>query len=174
MIYPIITYGDPVLRKKATAIGPNDYPNIKELVASMFETMYAAQGIGLAAPQIGMSIRVFVVDLSAAADKAPGIVKLKKAFINAIILEETGEKWAFKEGCLSLPGIMEEVYRQPSVKLFYYDEDWNPQEETFEGLAARVIQHEYDHIEGKLFIDKLKQPLDPLIEKKLDDISNGV
>ncbi|MCX2480719.1 peptide deformylase [Pedobacter sp. MC2016-15] len=174
MIYPIINYGDPVLRKKATPIVPTDYPNIKELIADMFETMHAAQGIGLAAPQIGMPIRLFVIDFTVPADNAPEPINFKKAFINATILEETGEESPFTEGCLSIPGILEEVYRRPNVKLSYYDEDWNPQEDTFDGLAARVIQHEYDHIEGTLFIDRLKQPLDPLIEKKLNDISNGI
>jgi len=174
MKYPIITYGDPVLRQKAVSIGPEEYPNIKELIGDMFETMHAAQGIGLAAPQIGMPIRLFVVDCSAASDRVPELQDFKKAFINAVILDEEGEEWAFREGCLSIPGIMEDVYRKPTVKLSYYDEDWNPHEEIFEGLAARVIQHEYDHIEGKLFIDKLRLPLDPLVEKRLDDITNGI
>jgi peptide deformylase len=174
MKYPIIAYGDPVLRTKAIAIKPKEYPHIKELVENMFETMYAARGIGLAAPQVGLSIRLFVIDCSIAGDKIPELKDFKKVFINAAILDETGEEWGFNEGCLSIPGIMEEIYRKPIIKLSYYDEEWNPHEETFSGLAARVIQHEYDHIEGKLFTDKLDPLSEPLIEKRLTDISNGI
>jgi peptide deformylase len=174
MKYPIIAYGDPVLRKKATAIEPDEYPHIKELVDNMFETMYAARGVGLAAPQVGMSMRLFVIDATPFDDDEPELKDFKKAFINATILEETGEEWGFNEGCLSIPDIREDVYRKPVVKMSYYDQNWKHHEETFRGMAARVIQHEYDHIEGKLFTDKLSPLRKRLIEKKLNDISKGM
>ncbi len=128
----------------------------------MFETMYAARGVGLAAPQVGLSMRLFVIDASVFDDDEPELKGFKKAFINACILEETGEEWTFNEGCLSIPDIREDVSRKPVVKMSYYDENWKHHEETFKGMAARVIQHEYDHIEGKLFTDKL------------NDISKGI
>ena len=174
MKFPIVAYGDPVLRRKATAIEPDEYPHIKELVQNMYETMYAARGVGLAAPQVGLSMRLFVIDVSAFEDEEPALKNFKKAFINATILEETGEEWAFNEGCLSIPDIREDVYRCPVIRLSYYDEDWKHHEETFKGMAARVIQHEYDHIEGKLFTDKLNPLRKRLIEKKLNDISRGI
>ncbi len=174
MKFPIIAYGDPVLRKKATAIEPDEYPHIKELVENMFETMYAAYGVGLAAPQVGLSMRLFIVDVASFADEEPSLKDFKKTFINATILEETGEEWAFNEGCLSIPEIREDVYRKPTVRLSYYDENWKHYEETFTGMAARVIQHEYDHIEGKLFTDKLSPLRKRLIEKRLNDISKGI
>jgi peptide deformylase len=174
MKFPIIAYGDPVLRKKATAIEPDEYPHIKQTIDDMFETMYAAHGVGLAAPQVGLLMRLFVVDASVFADDEPALKDFKKVFINAIVLEEEGEEWGFNEGCLSIPDIREDVYRKPSVKISYYDEEWKHHEEVFKGLAARVIQHEYDHIEGKLFIDKLNPLRKRLIEKKLNDISKGL
>lgn len=174
MKFPIVAYGDPILRKKATAIEPEEYPHIKELIENMFETMYAAHGVGLAAPQVGLSMRLFVIDASNFADDEPSLKDFKKVFINATILEETGEEWSFNEGCLSIPDIREDVSRKAKVKLSYYDEDWKHYEETFSGMAARVIQHEYDHIEGKLFTDKLSPLRKRLIEKKLNDISKGI
>jgi len=174
MKFPIIAYGDPVLRKKATAIEPEEYPHIKQLVEDMFETMYAAHGVGLAAPQIGISMRLFIIDATVFADDEPALKDFKKIFINACIEEESGEEWAFNEGCLSIPDIREDVYRKPVIKLSYYDENWKHHEETFSGLAARIIQHEYDHLEGKLFTDKLSPLRKRLIEKKLNDISKGV
>jgi len=174
MKYPIVAYGDPILRKKATAIEPEEYPHIKALIENMFETMYAARGVGLAAPQIGISMRLFVIDASAFEDDDPALKGFKKAFINAMVLEENGDEWSFNEGCLSIPEIREDVYRQPTVKLSYYDEDWKHHEDTFSGMAARIIQHEYDHIEGKLFIDKLSPLRKRLIQKKLNDISKGI
>lgn len=174
MKFPIVAYGDPVLRRKATAIEPDEYPHIKELVQNMYETMYAARGVGLAAPQVGLSMRLFVIDVSAFEDEEPALKNFKKAFINATMLEETGEEWGFNEGCLSIPDIREDVYRCPVIRLSYYDEDWKHHEETFKGMAARVIQHEYDHIEGKLFTDKLNPLRKRLIEKKLNDISRGI
>jgi peptide deformylase len=174
MKYPIIAYGDPVLRRKATAIEPEEYPHIKQVIDDMYETMYGARGVGLAAPQVGLSMRLFVIDASVFADEEPDLKNFKKVFINASILEETGEEWGFNEGCLSIPDIREDVYRKPTVKISYYDEDWKHHEDTFSGLAARVIQHEYDHIEGKLFTDKLSPLRKRLIEKKLNDISKGM
>jgi peptide deformylase len=174
MKFPIIAYGDPILRKKATAIEPDEYPHIKGLIENMYETMYAARGVGLAAPQVGISMRLFVVDLASFEDDEPALKGFKRAFINAVVLEETGEEWAFNEGCLSIPDIREDVYRKQTVKLSYYDEGWKHHEESFSGMAARVIQHEYDHIEGKLFTDKLSPLKKRLIEKKLNDISKGI
>jgi len=173
MKYPIIAYGDPVLRRKATAIEPEEYPHIKELVGNMFETMYGARGVGLAAPQVGLSMRLFVVDASVFDDEEPELKDFKRAFINARILEESGEEWSFNEGCLSIPDIREDVSRKPVVRMSYYDENWKHHEETFSGMAARVIQHEYDHIEGKLFTDKLNPLRKRMIEKKLNNISKG-
>ena len=174
MKYPIIASGDPILRKKATAIEPDEYPHIKEMVDNMFETMYAAHGVGLAAPQVGLSMRLFVIDCTPFDDDDPSLTGLKKTFINATILEETGEEWAFNEGCLSIPDIREDVYRKAVIRISYYDENWKHHEETFKGLAARVIQHEYDHIEGKLFTDKLNPLRKRILEKKLNDISRGI
>lgn len=174
MKLPIIAYGDPVLRKKATAIEPAEYPHIKQLVDDMFETMYAARGVGLAAPQVGLSMRLFIVDATPFDDDEPELKDFKKAFINACIMEEEGEEWAFNEGCLSIPDVREDVYRKPIIKISYYDENWKHHEESFKGMAARIIQHEYDHIEGKLFTDKLSPLRKRLIEKKLNDISKGI
>ena len=174
MKLPIIAYGDPVLRKKATGIEPDEYPNIKQLVDDMFETMYAARGVGLAAPQVGLSMRLFIVDATPFEDDEPELKDFKKVFINACIMEESGEEWAFNEGCLSIPDIREDVYRKPRIKISYYDENWKHHEDVFSGMAARIIQHEYDHIEGKLFTDKLSPLRRRLIEKKLNDISKGI
>ena len=174
MKFPIVAYGDPILKKKATPFGQDEYPHLKELVENMYETMYGARGVGLAAPQVGMSMRLFVVDATNFADDEPALKDFKKAFINPIILEETGEEWAFNEGCLSIPDIREDVYRKPAVRISWYDEDWKHHEQTFSGMAARIIQHEYDHIEGKLFTDKLSPLRKRLIEKKLTDISKGI
>jgi len=139
----------------------------------MFETMYGAKGVGLAAPQVGLSMRLFVVDASPFDDDEPQLKGFKKAFINARVLSEDGEEWAFNEGCLSIPEIREDVYRMPNVRISYYDENWKHHEESYSGLAARIIQHEYDHIEGKLFTDKLNPLRKRLIQKKLADISKG-
>ena len=181
MILPIVAYGDPVLKKEADEIG-QDFPKLKELIADMFETMYAAQGVGLAAPQIGQSIRLFIVDGSPFAEveegeeedpMAAGMEGFKKVFINPLIEEETGEEWGFTEGCLSIPKIREEVFRKEKVTLSYYDEDWNLMEETFDGYAARIIQHEYDHVEGVLFTDHLSPIKRKLLTKRLQNISKG-
>lgn len=179
MILPIIAYGDPVLKKKATSI-TSDYPKFKELLANMYETMYNAYGVGLAAPQVGLSIRLFLVDTSPFAEDE-GLTKeeqeqlkeFKCTFINAEILIEEGDAWAFNEGCLSIPHIREDVFRQPKLKIKYQDEDFNEHIKEFDGLLARVIQHEYDHIEGILFTDKISSLKKRLIKGKLQNISKG-
>jgi len=181
MILPIVAYGDPVLKKIATEINQS-YPDLHQLVENMFETMYKAKGVGLAAPQIGKSIRLFIVDGSPFAEeedeerdpKAEGILNFKKTFINPIIISETGDEWAFNEGCLSIPKIREDVYRQETIQLSYYDENWEFHEETFSGYAARIIQHEYDHIEGVLFTDHLSVLKRKLLQKRLTNISKGI
>ena len=180
MILPIMAYGLPVLRKECEEIDENS--DISSLVKDMFETMYASSGVGLAGPQIGKSERIFIVDASPFAEPEEGekmtdnrkILKdFKKVFINPIIEDETGDMWSFSEGCLSIPGIREDVERRSIVKISYYDENWNFHEESFTGIAARIIQHEYDHIEGVLFTDHLKPLKRRLLKRKLDDISKG-
>lgn len=182
MIFPIIAYGDPVLKKVSEEIDEN-YADLNLLIENMFETMYNAKGVGLAAPQIGKNIRLFVVDGSPFADaedskeidpKAKGIENFKKVFINPIIENESGEKWGFNEGCLSIPKIREDVYRHEVVEITYFDENWNFHEETFTGYAARIIQHEYDHLEGVLFTDHLSVLKRKLLTKRLQNISKGV
>lgn len=181
MILPIVAYGDPVLKKEAQEIDKN-YPELDTLISDMFETMYKAAGVGLAAPQIGRSIRLFVVDGSPFADTdededpdpmAEGMEDFKQVFINPIITAEEGEEWGFNEGCLSIPKIREEVYRKGKIHISYYDADWNYHEETFDGYKARIIQHEYDHIEGVLFTDHLSVLKRKLLTKKLSNISKG-
>jgi len=172
MILPIVAYGDPVLKKEAEEID-SDYPELKKLIANMYETMYNAEGVGLAAPQIGKSIRLFVVDASPFAEDDPALEGFKKTFINPIILEEEGDNWSFNEGCLSIPGIRENVDRKPEILIEYMDEDFNLKEERFEGVAARVIQHEYDHIEGILFTDHVNPLKRRLLKTKLNNISKG-
>lgn len=170
MIYPIVVYGDPVLKKRAADI-EKDSLDVKQLVEDMFETMYNASGVGLAAPQIGKSLRVFVVDAEPMDEE--NLKGFKKAFINPEILEEEGEDWSFEEGCLSIPGIRAEVVRPEKIRIRYYDEDWNEHEEEYDGMAARVIQHEYDHIEGTLFTDYLSGLKKRLLKSKLTNISKG-
>lgn len=179
MILPITAYGDPVLRKKAKEISA-DYPDLKELISNMWETMYGAYGVGLAAPQVGLPIRIFLIDTSPFAEdedlsdeEKKELSGLKKVFINAKITEEKGDEWAFSEGCLSIPEIREDVFRKPEITIEYFDEDFNRHNERFTGLAARVIQHEYDHIEGILFTDKLSSLKKRLIKGKLSNISKG-
>ena len=172
MILPIVAYGDPVLRKETEEID-KDYPDLDNLIEDMFETMYKAQGVGLAAPQIGKSIRLFIVDADPFAEDEPELAGFKKVFINPIILEEEGKEWKFNEGCLSIPGIREDVSRKPDITIEYYDENWNLKEEKYTGLAARIIQHEYDHIEGILFTDKLSPLKRKLLKTKLNNIAKG-
>lgn len=179
MVLPIIAYGDPVLRKVATDISP-DYPNLNTLIANMYDTMNYAYGVGLAAPQIGLPIRLFVVDTAPFADdddlteeERTFLSNFKKTFINAKITEETGDKWNFNEGCLSIPGVREDVSRHKQITIEYLDEDFKPQTLTLDGLAARIVQHEYDHIEGILFTDKLSAFKKQLIKSKLNNIMKG-
>ena len=166
------------MKKEAEEIEEN-YPKLDELIENMFETMYQASGVGLAAPQIGLSIRLFIVDGTSFAEdaeedpKAKNMEDFKKVFINPIIEEETGEKWGFAEGCLSIPTIREEVFRKEEVTISYYDQNWKLHEETFDGYKARIIQHEYDHVDGVLFTDHLSPLKKRLITKKLTNISKG-
>ena len=179
MIIPIVAYGDPVLRKVGKEID-KDYPNLDELLDNMFETMYGARGIGLAAPQIGLPIRIFIVDATPFGDdedlseeERNYLADFRRVFINAKIIEEEGDEWAFNEGCLSIPDINEDVFRQPTITMRYMDENFVEHTETFEGIVARIIQHEYDHIEGVLFTDKLSALKKRLIKGKLNNISKG-
>lgn len=171
MIHPIIMYGDPVLRQRAKEI-KHGSPDVKELANDMFETMYAAKGIGLAAPQIGKSMRLFVVDGNVL-DGEPEMAGFKKVFINPVMIDELGDPWDYEEGCLSIPNIRENVARKAEIRIRYFDEDWNEHEDAYDGLKARVVQHEYDHLEGKLFIDYLTPLKKRLIKGKLTDISKG-
>jgi len=173
MILPIVGYGDPVLRKVADEIEEND-PNLKELIANMWDTMYKANGVGLAAPQVGKSLRLFVVDASTFDEEEPDLAGFKKVFINPIILEETGKEWTYNEGCLSIPGIREDVDRKPVITIEYYNENWDLLEETYTGMAARIIQHEYDHIEGKLFTDYMPPLKKKMLKPRLDKIIKGI
>lgn len=163
-------YGDPVLRQRAKIIESGT--DLGQLVMDMMETMHAASGIGLAAPQIGKSIRLFVVDGTGLEDE-PGMENFKKVFINAVIIREEGEAWDFEEGCLSIPNIREKISRKDKVKIRYFDEVWELHEEEYDGMKARIIQHEYDHIEGKLFVDYLTPLKKRLLKGKLADISKG-
>jgi len=172
MILPIVAFGDPVLKKIAEEIDAK-YPKLKEVIANMFETMDSAHGVGLAAPQVGLSIRLFVVDASPFAEEHPELEGFRKIFLNPIILEENGKPWSFNEGCLSIPGIREDVMRKPEILIEYYDENWVLHEERYDGLVARVIQHEYDHIEGILFIERLSGLRRRLLKGKLADITRG-
>ncbi len=179
MIYPIVGYGDPVLRKVGEEI-TKEYPSLSDVIANMYETMYNACGVGLAAPQVGLAIRLFIVDTEPFSDsddlskeEAEQLKGFKKTFINAKILKEEGEEWAFNEGCLSIPDVREDVYRHEKITIEYYDENFNKQTDVYEGLIARVIQHEYDHIEGVLFTDKISSLKKTLIKKKLQNIMDG-
>ena len=186
MVLPIVVYGDPVLRKVGADIDKN-YENLEQLIKDMFETMYKAKGVGLAAPQIGKAIRLFVVDTHPFAEvdeddkdddeftpaQRKELEAFKKVFINARILNEEGEEWKFSEGCLSIPKIREDVNRRPDIEIEYYDEKFVKHKEKYDGVIARVIQHEYDHIEGKLFTDKISPFKRKMISGKLNDIANG-
>jgi peptide deformylase len=170
MIYPIVMYGDPILRQKAKEIEKGT--DLKQLIEDMYETMHAANGIGLAAPQIGRGIRLFIVD-GTQLDEEDQMLDFKKAFINPVILDELGDPWEFEEGCLSIPNIREKVKRKSDLTIKYYDENWNLIKEEYDGMKARIIQHEYDHIEGKLFVDYLTPLKRKLLKGKLTDISKG-
>ncbi len=176
MILPIYAYGQPVLKKVASDVPP-EYPGLSELIANMWETMYAADGVGVAAPQIGQPIRLFVIDTTEVERKDEEIVAtdegFKRVFINARIIEETGKPWAYEEGCLSIPRIRGDVERPDTILIHWLDEEFNPHEEKFTGINARVIQHEYDHIQGVLFTERLKPLKKRLVQRKLEDIRAG-
>jgi peptide deformylase len=172
MIRPILPYGDVILRKATAEVFP-DFPNLPGLISDMYETMYAASGVGLAAPQIGESIRLFIVDGSGFEEDEPGMRNFKQVFINPVILEEEGEEWAFNEGCLSIPGVREDVVRKSRVLLEFQDEKFEFHEAWFDGMSARIIQHEYDHLEGILFTDKINPMRKKLIRSELEHISRG-
>jgi len=179
MILPIVAYGDPVLKKQCTEI-TKGYPDIEGLIQNMKETMKGAFGVGLAAPQIGLPIRLFIVDTSPFAedesfseDEQKELASFQRIFINAKMVSEDGDEWAFNEGCLSIPLINEDVFRHPKIKMTYQDENFDQHTEAFDGLIARVIQHEYDHIEGILFVDKISSFKKRLIKNKLANISKG-
>ncbi|MEO5976727.1 MAG: peptide deformylase [Chryseolinea sp.] len=170
MIYPIVMYGDPVLRQKASDVKKGT--DIKQLVEDMYETMYNASGIGLAAPQIGKSMRIFIVDGTIIEDD-PTMLDFKKVFVNPVMVEEVGEPWEYEEGCLSIPNIREKILRKERLTIKYYDAEWNLKEESYDSIKARIIQHEYDHIEGKMFVDYLTPLKKRLLKGKLADISKG-
>lgn len=179
MILPIVAYGDPVLRKETQEID-KEHPQLEALIENMFETMYDARGIGLAAPQVGESLRLFIVDATPFGDDEDLLEEernqaatFKKVFINPKIVQEEGDEWAFNEGCLSIPDVREDVFRQPEITIEYEDENFKKHRETFSGIVARIIQHEYDHIEGILFTDKLSPLKKRLIKGKLANISKG-
>jgi peptide deformylase len=174
MVLPVYVYGMSVLRRVAPEI-PEDFEGLDQLLEDMFETMRASDGIGLAAPQVGKSLRLFVVDTSPISeDKGePELKDFKRVFINPYILEEWGDSWSFEEGCLSLPNIREEVSRPSKVRIEYYDEKWNLIEEEFDGIRARVVQHEYDHLDGKLFVDRINPIRRKLLSARLNAISRG-
>ena len=179
MILPIIAYGDPVLRKLGKSID-KEYPALESLLENMFETMYGAKGIGLAAPQIGLPIRIFIVDATPFKDaeeleleERNFLSTFKQVFINAQIIDETGDEWVFNEGCLSIPDVREDVFRNETIKIEYLDEKFKKHTKEFSGIAARIIQHEYDHIQGILFTDKLSSLKKRLIKGKLANISKG-
>jgi len=172
MILPVYVVGSPVLRKVAEDIDAS-YPDLQGLISNMFDTMSFSDGVGLAAPQIGKSIRLFVIDASPMAEDYPDLKDFKRVFLNAHITERFGEPWYFNEGCLSIPNLRENVLREESIRIHYVDENFLPHEEVFSGIAARVIQHEYDHLEGILFIDKLAQIRKRMVQGKIAAITKG-
>jgi peptide deformylase len=176
MILPIVAYGHPTLKKKAQPISA-EYPNLSQFIANMFETMYKAHGVGLAAPQVNQAIRLFVVDGEPMEDMIEegeaSMVGFKKVFINPTMLEEWGEEWAFREGCLSIPDVREDVFRPKNIKIHYFTENWEERTDTFSGMQARIIQHEYDHLEGVLFTDHISKFRLQLIRSRLTKISKG-
>lgn len=172
MIYPISIIGSPELRKEAVDIDKN-YPDLENIIKNMWETMYASDGVGLAAPQVGKSIRLLVIDASPMAEDEPELEGFKKTFINAHITEYNEEMEFMQEGCLSVPGIYDDVKRPTKIRIEYYDENFEFHDETYEGWAARVIQHEYDHLDGTLFVDKLSPIKKRLLKSKLQSISKG-
>ena len=179
MILPIVAYGAPVLKKEAAEIS-EEYPNLDQLIENMWETMYASNGVGLAAPQIGLSIRLFVIDTAPFSEddeldelEAETLKSFKKVFINPVVIEEDGSLWEFNEGCLSIPDVREDVSRHERIKIHYFDQQFKEQELVLTGLVARVVQHEYDHIEGVLFTDHLTPLKRRLLKNRLNSISKG-
>jgi peptide deformylase len=172
MVLPVVAYGHPTLRKVGKEIGP-DYPGLQQLIADMFETMEQSDGVGLAAPQVNHPIRLFCIDADPYSEKHPEAKGFRKVFINAKIYKEEGEEWSFNEGCLSFPGIREDIMRKPVIWMRYQDENFREYDEKFEGILSRIIQHEYDHTDGVLFIDHLSPLRKMLLKGKLNDISKG-
>ncbi len=172
MVLPIVAYGHPNLRKVSEEID-EEFEGLDELIENMFETMYYSEGVGLAAPQVNENIRLFIVDASPFEKDNPELRDFRKVFINPVITEEAGTEWEFTEGCLSIPDIREEVIRKPRVRIEYYDPHFNFHDETYEGIAARIIQHEYDHLEGVLFVDHISNLRKMLLKRRLNDISTG-
>lgn len=173
MILPIEAYGSPVLKQKCKII-TKDYPDLLKLIDDMFDSMYAANGVGLAAPQVSLSIRLFIIDTKAFSDNEESdLVPLKQVFINPKLLDESGDEWLFNEGCLSIPDIREDISRKNTIKIEYFDENFKKYCKEFKGINARVIQHEYDHIEGVLFIDKISQLRKRMLKGKLNNIIKG-
>ncbi len=176
MILPIVAYGHPTLKKKAQNIN-KDYPNLSELIENMWETMYHSSGVGLAAPQVNLPIRLFIIDAThylEDEENTTDIKSFKKVFINAEIIEENGEEWAFNEGCLSVPNIREDVFRKPIITIRYCDENFVEHTDKYDGVIARIIQHEYDHLEGKLFVERINSLRKMLLKRKLNEISKGI
>jgi peptide deformylase len=172
MILPVVAYGHPVLKKVAEDI-PADSPELKQFIADMWETMYVSDGVGLAAPQVNRSVRLFVIDATAFAEKYPEAEHFKKAFLNARIYKEEGDDFSFNEGCLSFPGLREDIMRKPVIHIRYMDENFVEHDDRYDGVIARVIQHEYDHIEGIVFVDRIAPLKKMLLKRRLSDISKG-
>ncbi len=172
MLLPILAYGHTNLRKVSEDITP-EYPGLDELISDMFETMYTSSGVGLAAPQVNRLIRLFILDATPYEDEYPELKGLRKLFINPHIIEETGEEWTFSEGCLSIPEIHEDVIRKSKLRIQYYDRDFNFYDEYYDRYTARIIQHEYDHLDGILFVDLINPLRKILLKRKLSDIANG-
>jgi peptide deformylase len=172
MTYPIVVYGHPVLRKVAEDID-KDYPDLKNLIDDLFDTMYHSEGLGLAAPQIGKSVRIFVIDGAPVGEDEPELANFKKTFINAHLVEKNGELFPMNEGCLSIPNLREEVKRESHIRIRYFDENWKYHDDIYDGYKARIIQHEYDHLDGILFVDRINPLRKRLLKGKLKDISKG-
>lgn len=172
MNLPIVAYGHPTLRKVAVDID-KEYPELSQLIDDMFETMYVSKGVGLAAPQVNKSIRLFLVDATPFEEEHPEAKDFKKVFINARIVDKTGEEWSFNEGCLSIPDIREDVNRKPVIKIQYYDESFVYHDDVYEGIVARIIQHEYDHLDGVMFVDRVSPLRKKLLKRRLGDITKG-
>lgn len=172
MVLPVVAYGHPVLKKVAAEI-PADFPSLNNFITDLFDTMYAAEGVGLAAPQVNRSLRLFVIDAAGYAEKYPEADGFKKVFINAEIYETEGEDLAFNEGCLSFPGLREDIVRKPVIHIRYRDEHWVEKDERYDGVLARIIQHEYDHIEGIVFVDRVSSLRKMLLNRRLSEISKG-